>query len=156
MLPLNKDCLDSALNEIKTFQADMGITVLFPAMMACYDNLLDKAANECAQQIFLLTDGAMSNIRDIVQMAGLQKHIAEIHTFGIGEAASPGLVIELAEITGGSYTFALEHENINSKVVCALQKASRPNLIRTKVGFYLLYDFSGTLRAQTRSFSRTL
>ena len=74
------------------------------------------------------------NIREIVELAGLQKHLAEVHTFGLGELASPGLIIELAEITGGTFNFILEHEKtLNSKIVTALQQASRPNLIRTRV-----------------------
>ena len=62
----------------------MGGTVIYPALKACYENLLDKAASECSQQIFILTDGAVMNIREIVEMAGLQKGVAEVHTFGVG------------------------------------------------------------------------
>lgn len=119
----------------------MGGTLIYPALKACYDNLLDKAANECAQQIFVLTDGAMVNIREIVELAGLQKHLAEVHTFGLGSEASPGLIIELAEITGGTYNFVLEHERtLNAKIVSALQRASRPNLIRTKVRLFITHE----------------
>jgi hypothetical protein len=42
------------------------------------------------------------------------------------------LVIELAKASGGSYAFALEGENIKAKVVNALARASRPNLIKAK------------------------
>lgn len=46
------------------------------------------------------------NTKDVIDMASRFKHVAEVHTFGIGSGSSPGLVIELAEATGGSYTFA--------------------------------------------------
>ena len=84
------------------------------------------------QQIFVLTDGAVMDIREVVQLARDHKNIAEVHTFGIGSGASPGLVIELAKASGGSYAFALEGENIKAKVVNALARASRPNLIKAK------------------------
>ncbi len=58
-----------------------------------------------------MTDGAdVVNIREIVQMAGRYKGVAEVHTFGVGGKASPGLIIELAEISGGSYNFVLDDE----------------------------------------------
>lgn len=63
----------------------MGGTMIYPALKACYDCLLDKSGNEFSQQIFVLTDGAVMNIREIVELAGLQKHLAEVHTFGLGE-----------------------------------------------------------------------
>lgn len=68
------------------------------------------------------------NMREVVNLASEHREIAEIHTFGVGSGASPGLVIELAECTGGSYQFALENENIKAKVISSLSKAARPNL----------------------------
>ena len=95
----------------------------------------------------MLTDGAVTNIRDVVEIARDHKHVAEVHTFGIGSGASPGLVIELAESTGGSFTFALEKENIRPKVVAALSRASRPNLTNCKVRIYKSNKFdSGRLK----------
>ena len=85
MIPLNRDTVREAAVEIATFQADMGGTLIYPALKACYDNLLEKVGNECSQQIFVLTDGAIMNVREIVELAGLQKHLAEVHTFGLGE-----------------------------------------------------------------------
>ena len=81
----------------------------------------------------MLTDGAVTNVREIVDLAASHKDLAEVHTIGIGSGASPSLVIELAEVTGGSFNFALENENIKPKVVSALAKASRPNLINARV-----------------------
>lgn len=85
----------------------------------------------------MLTDGAVMNTKEIVEMAKNHKRIAEVHTFGIGSGASPGLIIELAESTGGTFNFALESENIRKKVVSSLSKASRPNLINCYVSFSL-------------------
>lgn len=61
-------------------------------------------------------------------MARDNKHLAEIHTFGVGSGASPQMVIELAEATGGTFTFADEGENIKPKVIAALNKASQPTI----------------------------
>jgi hypothetical protein len=85
MIPLTKDSVNQALSEINTYEANMGGTMIYPALKACYDYLLDKSGNEFSQQIFVLTDGAVMNIREIVELAGLQKHLAEVHTFGLGE-----------------------------------------------------------------------
>ena len=141
MIPLTKDSMNQAMHLVQNFEANMGDTLIYPALKACYDCLLDKGGNETAQQIFVLTDGAVMNIREIVELAGLQKHLAEVHTFGLGECSSPGLIIELAEITGGTYNFVLEHDNtLNSKIVASIQQASRPNLIRSKVSMALFDD----------------
>ena len=85
MIPLTKDSMNLAMQEVQTFEANMRGTLIYPALKACYDCLLDKVGNEISQQIFVLTDGAVMNIREIVELAGLQKHLAEVHTFGLGE-----------------------------------------------------------------------
>ena len=77
--------MNQAMQLVQNFEANMGDTMLYSPLKACYDCLLDKVGNETAQQIFVLTDGAMMNIREIVELAGLQKHLAEVHTFGLGE-----------------------------------------------------------------------
>ena len=59
-----------------------------------------------------------------MKLGNENRHLAEIHTFGIGSGASPQLVIDLAMATGGTFTFASEGENIKPKVIEALNKAS--------------------------------
>lgn len=99
------------------------------------------------QQIFVLTDGAVMNIKDVVRIANDHRDMAEVHTFGIGSGASPGLVIELAEATGGTYNFAQESESINTKVISALSKAARPRLTNVKVIYYdSINVYSGLFR----------
>ena len=84
--------------------------------------------------------------KEVLDIAEKHKEIAEIHTFGIGSGASPSLVIELAQVTGGTFNFTLENENIKPKVVNALTKAGRPNLTKCKVRFlfkilYIIYIY---------------
>ena len=83
---------------------------------------------DMVRQIFLLTDGAVSNTYNIVEL--IDKHAVEtnsrIHTFGIGKGASKELIEEVASAGCGSCSFIINTGEIEEQVIAALQKNYAP------------------------------
>ena len=83
---------------------------------------------DMVRQIFLLTDGAVSNTYKIVEL--IDEYAVEtnsrIHTFGIGKDASKELIEEAAGAGCGSCSFIINTEEIEEQVIAALQKNYAP------------------------------
>ena len=78
---------DMALAEIANFQADMGGTnILDPleqaqnmSIAACEGSTVSKA------RIFILTDGQVSNSKQVIRKAATQNDQCRVFTFGLGD-----------------------------------------------------------------------
>ena len=66
MIPLTKENLESALEEIHSYDADMGGTQILNAMRFVYNELLEKNKGDMSQQLFILTDGAVMNTEYVI------------------------------------------------------------------------------------------
>jgi hypothetical protein len=65
--------------------ADMGGTEIYNPLQ----NLLSgKLIDNYPKQIFLLTDGAVSNTEGVIKMVGKSNKYSRVHTIGIGNGAS--------------------------------------------------------------------
>lgn len=73
------------------------------------------------RNIFLLTDGSISQPENVVNMIKENNHIARVHTFGIGSGASSYLIEEGAKAgLGLSFMVPDDDPSLNSKVIQAL------------------------------------
>jgi len=52
-----------------------------------------------------LTDGAISDTEKVVQMVESNNKFARVHTIGIGNGASPALIVGCAQKGKGSHVF---------------------------------------------------
>lgn len=76
----------------------------------------------------MLTDGAVHNtyhIVDLIDQFAVETN-SRIHTFGIGREASQELIEEAASAGCGSYHFIIDNQEIEEKVIAALQKNYAP------------------------------
>jgi hypothetical protein len=70
------------------------------------ENLLTgKPIDGYPKQIFLLTDGAVSNTKLILDLIETNNKYSRVHTIGIGNGASEDLVIGCAKKGKGYHTF---------------------------------------------------
>jgi len=79
-----------------------------------------------AKKVFLLTDGAVSNPQNVIELIKKFNKDAVVHTFGIGAGASEYLVRESARAGKGTFSFIAEDSNLKAKVIEALQRCLEP------------------------------
>lgn len=76
------------------------------------------------RQIFLLTDGAVSDTSAVVSL--IDKFAlatnSRVHTLGVGSGASTELIKESANAGGGCFHFIANANEIEERVITALQK----------------------------------
>ena len=106
--------------------ADYGGTVI-------YDPLQDIFRKPCRdkrylKQVFVLTDGGVSNTSSIISLVKKNKDQARVFSLGIGSGASRYLVKGIARLGGGTAIFASEYEDLRPKVMSQLKNALQPAL----------------------------
>ena len=69
------------------------------------------------RQIFLLTDGSVSNTSSVVGYAGLHTQFTRYHCIGIGDGCSQDLIINCAEKGKGYHMFISDQEDPSEKIV---------------------------------------
>jgi von Willebrand factor A domain-containing protein 5 len=57
------------------------------------------------KQIFLLTDGCVSNTEGVIKMVGLSNKYSRVHTIGIGKGCSQQLITGCADKGKGYHVF---------------------------------------------------
>ena len=112
------------LSKIEKIEADMGATNIYGPIESTFEKDLDPS---CPRNLFLLTDGMVSNVDRIVELIKKNNTRNRVHTFGIGNAASKELVFTAADAGKGTYTFLSDNDSMmNAKVIKALKLAARP------------------------------
>ena len=65
--------------------ADMGGTEIYQPLL---NQITDKPIDGYPKQIFLLTDGGVSNTEGVIRIVGLNNKFSRVHTIGIGNGCS--------------------------------------------------------------------
>ena len=116
----NQKHLEEALQRLTQIYASGGTQILDPLQML----MNTKVTEGLSRQIVLLTDGAVSNEQEVIQLCRQHNSAATIFTFGIGNYVSESLVKGIAKATNGSAEFIHSGERIEPKVLRVLQKLS--------------------------------
>ena len=124
VIPYNDRTMEIIHKEIETFSSDYGGTdILNPLVEAI------NIKNKLEKRIFLLTDGQVSNNREIVDYVKANNHLARVHTFGIGSGCDKNLVRCVAEAGRGSANFTSDNStDLSGQVVESLKRAFEPSL----------------------------
>ncbi|GAB4276871.1 MAG: marine proteobacterial sortase target protein [Candidatus Rifleibacteriota bacterium] len=131
-MKFNQESLERASAEIATIDADMGGTEILPALDAAI-----KSARLEFSNILLFTDGAVSNEKDVINLAKAKKGRCRIFSFGIGNGASEYLVKGVAENSGGKAEFIFPGERIEPKVLRQFARLNSPMLSNLKIDWQI-------------------
>ncbi|XP_069107146.1 von Willebrand factor A domain-containing protein 5A-like [Argopecten irradians] len=112
--------LEEALELQKVLDANLGGTEILQPLESLYAQPLHTAT---FRQVFLLTDGGVSNTNQVITLARKNANNTRIFTFGIGKGASTSLVRNVAKVTNGLATFVTDKEKLQNKVMTVLNHA---------------------------------
>ena len=90
-----------------------------------------------ARQIFLLTDGEISNVTEVLDLCRSMATSTRIFSFGLGKSPSRSLVKGLARATNGRFVFIPPNASVDVYVGEQLQKALQPCLTNVQVKWNL-------------------
>eukprot|EP00741_Cyanophora_paradoxa_P002739 tig00000624_g2659.t1 len=115
----------AAAAHVADIGADLGGTELLPVLEAIFAGPPDPLF---PRQIFLLTDGEVSNTEQVIRL--VRRHAAEARVFsvGIGSGASEHLVRGVARAGGGQAEFIGDGERVERAVLRQLRRAAQPSL----------------------------
>jgi hypothetical protein len=98
---------------VSQFQADFGGTEIYEPLETILKNISSRTKHDFASHIYLLTDGAVSDTGEVIDLIKHHRNLTPsitVHTFGIGSGASESLVKGCAFLGGGNFTFIYKKE----------------------------------------------
>ena len=115
----NEDNLKIAVSQISKFNANMGGTELLNPLK---DIVSVKGGKDLPRCLYLLTDGAVFNTEEVVNLIRANNQNCSVNTFGIGSGADENLIKNSAKAGKGHFTFIHQLHEIETKVIEALTK----------------------------------
>ncbi|CAF1523833.1 unnamed protein product [Rotaria sp. Silwood1] len=110
---------------IKDMKADLGGTELLMPLRWLKEN---KPLTSGVRQIFLLTDGEVSNVTEVTNLCREMSEYTRIFSFGLGHSPSRALVKGIARATNGYFNFIAPHTNVDIYVAEQLARALQPSI----------------------------
>ena len=99
-----------------------------------------------ARQIFLLTDGEISNVSEVLGLCRSMASSTRIFSFGLGQSPSRSLVKGLARTTNGRFVFIPPNAKVDTYVGEQLQKALQSYLANIHVQWNVGVDVQSAPR----------
>ena len=144
--PYTDSTLETARTLVQKLKADLGGTEILPPLQAILNQ--PKQNDQRLKQLFILTDGDVSNSLECIQLVGAERKNTRVFTLGIGASADRHLVKGLARAGGGTSAFTSEGEQLARKVVGQLSQALAPSLYPVTVDWGLEVKGDGVQHCQ--------
>ena len=117
----NDENLELAIQQISQFRADFGGTRIYEPLKEIFD--LGKPRNCAASHIYLLTDGAIWDTKQCVDLVASNANLHQrVHTFGVGSGVSEELIKQVAFKGLGHHYIIYNEQELEERVVSAVGK----------------------------------
>jgi uncharacterized protein YegL len=121
----NEASLKQASEMVSSMTANMGGTEILKPIR----NVFEQPPKQgIPRQLFILTDGEVSNTQDCINTVKKNAQTTRVFTFGIGTDASKTLVMGMAKAGEGQYELITNNANMDEKVMRQLNRALKPAL----------------------------
>lgn len=128
--PYNDTTLAEASRHVAGLTADLGGTEILPPLA---EILKRDAAGGLPRQLFVLTDGEITNTDAVIDLLRRHAGATRVFLFGIGFGPSHHLVRAAARAGGGAAEFILPGERLEPKVLRQLRRALTPGLSDVRI-----------------------
>ena len=143
LFPLSSRYTDDTLHEAKahvsSMSANYGGTEIYHPLEAI---LKQPAPSGYLRQVFVLTDGAVSNDEQVIKLVQRNRERTRLFSLGLGASASRHLVKGIARAGNGTSVFSNEGEDLRPKVMGLLKNSLQPAISNVKVEWK---DVKGTI-----------
>ncbi|CAF1681917.1 unnamed protein product, partial [Adineta ricciae] len=130
----NEENSKKAEKLVENMQADLGGTELLNPMKWLEEH---PAQEGRSRQIFLLTDGEISNVDEVLNLCRSMSKSSRIFSFGLGQSPSRSLVKGLARSTNGRFCFIPPSTKVDTYVGQQLEKALQPSITNLEIKWNL-------------------
>ncbi|CAF2920181.1 unnamed protein product [Rotaria sp. Silwood2] len=130
----NEENARKAEQLINELRADLGGTKLLRPLQWLEEHSPSQGR---ARQIFLLTDGEISNVNEVLDLCRSMANSTRIFSFGLGHSPSRSLVKGLARATNGRFVFIPPNSSVDVHVGEQLQKALQSCITNIEVKWNL-------------------
>ncbi|XP_026781199.2 von Willebrand factor A domain-containing protein 5B1 [Pangasianodon hypophthalmus] len=134
----SKPCTDiimaQVLDYVQKLQADLGGSNLLGALSWVYHQ---PAHRSCPRQLFILTDGSLGNVGQVLELVRRNACNARCFGLGLGSRACRRLLHGVAKLTGGRTEFLCDDERLQPKLIKCLKKALEPALTDVRIDWYV-------------------
>ena len=129
---ITETSLIKIIDVISTFDADLGGTEIYnPIKIALeFENIKNYPRN-----IFLLTDGCVSDSISIYDIIKRNTHKGFVHSLGIGDGCSSSFIQDVARFGRGNSELISEESDMSEKVVGLLKSTMKPFLTNFDISF---------------------
>jgi Ca-activated chloride channel family protein len=112
-----------ALRFTDSLEADGG-TEMLPALRAA---LVDHSPGDRrVRQLVFMTDGAVTNEREMIEAIGAARGRSRVFMIGIGSAPNSYLMSRMAEVGRGSFIHIGDTDEVNARMTDLLDRLTRP------------------------------
>ncbi|KAK5583669.1 hypothetical protein RB653_005267 [Dictyostelium firmibasis] len=128
----NDETLEKASQYISRIDANLGGTELLEPIV---DILSKESDPEYPRQVFILTDGEISNRDKLIDYVGKEANTTRIFTYGIGSYVDQELIVGVSKACKGYYEMIKENSDMEEKVMKLISIAMQPTLSNIKVNW---------------------
>eukprot|EP00002_Diphylleia_rotans_P013728 TRINITY_DN2675_c0_g1_i9.p1 TRINITY_DN2675_c0_g1~~TRINITY_DN2675_c0_g1_i9.p1 ORF type:complete len:567 (+),score=85.07 TRINITY_DN2675_c0_g1_i9:53-1753(+) len=129
-VPYNEENLTIALGSCKNMKPNLGTNRIKDPLQKTIEKLDSRQQN-----IFFITEDEMGNSEEIVDILRKPSNSTRVFAFGLETPSPNSLIRQLNEPKIGSVEFISENEDLNDKMVRALDLASKPLVYDIRVDF---------------------
>ena len=126
----DQSSLERGVQHAKGLEASLGGTEILSPLKHIYSK---KPVPELSRQIFLLTDGGVSDTAAVVKAVSDNAGNTRVFTFGIGSGVSTDLVTNVARAGKGKAVFISGKERMQSRVMEVMNIAMSPSYTDIRV-----------------------
>lgn len=128
--PYDDTTLATASDLVKGMSANMGGTEILRPLKAIFS---DKPDPKYPRQLFILTDGEVSDTTECVRICRRNASNTRVFCFGIGSGASQSLCEGMAKAANGDFEMIKDSDSIHDKVLKQLNTALLPAITNIKL-----------------------
>ncbi|KAM8960962.1 von Willebrand factor A domain-containing protein 5A-like [Pelodytes ibericus] len=119
----SQETVNEAVRKVNEMSADLEGTEILQALQKIYKT---AARSEHPRQLFVFTDGEVSNTRRVISEVRRNSSNHRCFAFGIGEGASTALLKGISRSANGTCQFITGNERLQSKALQSLKYALQP------------------------------